>query len=251
MIAKLILYNPQYSCFCYLTISSGKGHYSFVIDMIACGSLHYFVSSSQSLRVGIDFESTSSIIGAIYALSSISINKNLGFTMKKLIGLDRLICTEPPLAPGQFFGLLGGVSSRTSTDLNPASASQSYRITDWTELAFSKTAANQIQVGGHPVCRFAWLRTHAPRHLVLHMAGCMSRTHAGCHHSYQMSGCMTGTHARHHIITHMASCMRGDTSCVVDPPRASICQAACAASMNGDTSSFWRHSACWTVDTTF
>ncbi|KAF3538088.1 hypothetical protein F2Q69_00020639 [Brassica cretica] len=34
-------------------------------------------------------------------------------------------------------------------------------------------------------------------------------------------------------------------------PRASTCQAACKASINGDTSSFCRHSACWTVDTTF
>ena len=58
-----------------------------------------------------------------------------------------------------------------------------------------------------PVCRSAWLRTHARRHLVLHMAGCMSRTHAGRHHSSQMSGCMTGTHARRHSITHMAGRM--------------------------------------------
>ncbi|KAF2581648.1 hypothetical protein F2Q68_00005271 [Brassica cretica] len=48
-------------------------------------------------------------------------SQNLSFTMKKLSGLDRLIWTQtkPPLASGQFFGLPGGVSSRTSTDLNP------------------------------------------------------------------------------------------------------------------------------------
>jgi len=84
--------------------------------------------------------------------------------MNTLTGLDGLICTEPPLAARQFFGLPGGVSSRTSSDLKPwnwtnsghhlhliikgtdwsgrnhlerASASQSYRIADWTELAFS------------------------------------------------------------------------------------------------------------------
>lgn len=55
-----------------------------------------------------------------------------------------------------------------------------------------------------PVCRFAWLRTHARRHLVLHMAGCMSRTHAGRHHSSQMSSCMTGAHARRHTSSHMS-----------------------------------------------
>ncbi|KAL0836285.1 hypothetical protein Bca101_088174 [Brassica carinata] len=55
-----------------------------------------------------------------------------------------------------------------------------------------------------PVCRFAWLRTHARLHLVLHMAGCMSRTHAGRHHSSQMSGCMTRTHARRHSSTYIS-----------------------------------------------
>ena len=55
-----------------------------------------------------------------------------------------------------------------------------------------------------PVCRFAWLRTHARRHLVLHMAGCMSRTHVGRHHSSPMSGCMTRTHARRHSTTDMS-----------------------------------------------
>ncbi|WZY99359.1 hypothetical protein YC2023_071688 [Brassica napus] len=58
-----------------------------------------------------------------------------------------------------------------------------------------------------PVCRSAWLRTHARRHLVLHMAGCMSRTHAGRHHSSQMSGCMTGAHARRHTSSHMSISM--------------------------------------------
>ncbi|KAF3595953.1 hypothetical protein DY000_02020763 [Brassica cretica] len=29
-----------------------------------------------------------------------------------------------------------------------------------------------------------------------------------------------------------------------ETPRASTCQAACTASMHGDTSSYWRHSAC-------
>ncbi|KAF2616396.1 hypothetical protein F2Q68_00038967 [Brassica cretica] len=40
--------------------------------------------------------------------------------LRNAAGLDRLIWTwiEPPLAFGQFFGLPGGVSSRTSTDLN-------------------------------------------------------------------------------------------------------------------------------------
>ncbi|KAF3607855.1 hypothetical protein DY000_02050911 [Brassica cretica] len=58
-----------------------------------------------------------------------------------------------------------------------------------------------------PVCRFAWLRTHARRYLVLHMAGCMSRTHAGRHHSSQMSGCITRAHARRHSSTHMSISM--------------------------------------------
>ncbi|KAF3573429.1 hypothetical protein F2Q69_00058885 [Brassica cretica] len=58
-----------------------------------------------------------------------------------------------------------------------------------------------------PVCRFAWLRTHARRNLVLQMAGCMSRTHAGRHHSSQMSDCMTRTHARRHNSTHMSIIM--------------------------------------------
>ena len=46
-----------------------------------------------------------------------------------------------------------------------------------------------------------------PFHLVLHMAGCMSRTHAGRHHSSQMSGCMTGAHARRHTSSHMSISM--------------------------------------------
>ncbi|KAG5384890.1 hypothetical protein IGI04_036360 [Brassica rapa subsp. trilocularis] len=58
-----------------------------------------------------------------------------------------------------------------------------------------------------PVCHFAWLRTHARRHLVLHMSGCMSRTHAGRHHSSHMSGCMARTHARRHPSTHMSISM--------------------------------------------
>ena len=45
--------------------------------------------------------------------------QNLGFIMKKLTRLDRLIWTESPLAAGQFFGHFGGVSRRTSTDMNP------------------------------------------------------------------------------------------------------------------------------------
>ena len=57
------------------------------------------------------------------------------------------------------------------------------------------------------MCRFARLRTHARRHLVLHMAGCMSRTHARSHHSSQMSGCMTRTHARRHSNTDMSISM--------------------------------------------
>ncbi|KAG5373652.1 hypothetical protein IGI04_043032 [Brassica rapa subsp. trilocularis] len=58
-----------------------------------------------------------------------------------------------------------------------------------------------------PVCRSAWLRTHARRHLVLHMAGCMFRTHGGRHHSSQMSGCMTGAHARRHTSSYMSISM--------------------------------------------
>ncbi|WZY93919.1 hypothetical protein YC2023_066248 [Brassica napus] len=147
---------------------------------------------------------------------------------------------------------------------------------------------SQLALGWwQPVCRSAWLQKHARRHLVLHMAGCMSRTHVGRHHSSQMSGCMTGVHARRHTSSHMSismlrlhasrhlvlhmagcmssthagrhhssqmsgcmtgaharrhtshtwlaacfGCMRGDTSCLVDPPRASTCQAACAAYMH-------------------
>ncbi|KAL0758365.1 hypothetical protein Bca101_074515 [Brassica carinata] len=46
-------------------------------------------------------------------------------------------------------------------------------------------------------------------------------------------------------------CIRNNTSCLVNPPRASTCQAACTTSMHGDTSSFCRNSACSMVDTTF
>ncbi|KAG5394518.1 hypothetical protein IGI04_024481 [Brassica rapa subsp. trilocularis] len=60
------------------------------------------------------------------------------------------------------------------------------------------------------------------------MSGCMTRTHAGATASYTWLAASFG-------------CMRGDTSCLVDPPRASTCQVACAASMHGDTSSFCRH----------
>ena len=55
-----------------------------------------------------------------------------------------------------------------------------------------------------PVCRFAWLWTHARRHLVLHMAGSMSQQHAGRHTHVQMALCTTGTHARRHTISHMS-----------------------------------------------
>ncbi|KAF3570454.1 hypothetical protein F2Q69_00059567 [Brassica cretica] len=58
-----------------------------------------------------------------------------------------------------------------------------------------------------PVCRSAWLRSHAQWHLVLHMAFSMARTHAGRHHSSQISGCMTRTHARRHSSSHMAGRM--------------------------------------------
>ncbi|KAF3500592.1 hypothetical protein F2Q69_00042594 [Brassica cretica] len=61
---------------------------------------------------------------------------------------------------------------------------------------------------------------------------------------------MEGTTAAHTWLAACFGCMRGDTSCLVDPPRASTCQAACDASTHGDSSSLYRHSAFWAVDTT-
>ncbi|KAF2540164.1 hypothetical protein F2Q68_00030831 [Brassica cretica] len=96
--------------------------------------------------------------------------------MKKMTGLDRLIWTriEPPLASGQFFGLPGGVSNRNSIDLNPSGCDEM----SWGRGLFIEDINQSASGWWQPVCRFAWLRTHARRHLVLHMAGCMSRTHA-------------------------------------------------------------------------
>ncbi|KAF3497985.1 hypothetical protein DY000_02054930 [Brassica cretica] len=118
--------------------------------------------------------------------------------MKTLTGLDGR--TEPSLTSGHFFELPSGVSSRTSTDLNPSGCDEM----SWGRGLFIEDSNQSASGWWQPVCHFAWLRTHAQRHLVLHMACCMSRTHAGRHHSSQMSGCMTATHARHHSITHMA-----------------------------------------------
>ncbi|KAF3564653.1 hypothetical protein DY000_02016332 [Brassica cretica] len=156
--------------------------------------------------------------------------------MKKLIGLDRLIWTrtEPPLASGQFFGLPGGVSSRTSTDLNPNELGSRGIYRRQQPIRFRLVAARVSLRMAPDACAAA---PRAPNGWL----------HAGRHHSSKMSGCMTRTHARRHSSTHMSiscfSCIREDTSCLVDPPRASTCQAACTASMHGDTSSFWRHSA--------
>ncbi|KAF3511681.1 hypothetical protein F2Q69_00005876 [Brassica cretica] len=107
--------------------------------------------------------------------------------MKKLTGLDRLIWTrtEPPLASGQ-----SGCDERS-----------------WGRGLLIEDSNQSASGWWQPVCRFARLRTHARRHLVLHMAGCMSRTHARSHHSSQMSGCMTRTHARRHSSTHMSISM--------------------------------------------
>ncbi|KAF2540136.1 hypothetical protein F2Q68_00031253 [Brassica cretica] len=58
---------------------------------------------------------------------------------------------------------------------------------------------------------------------------------------------MQGATGAHTCRSTCFSCMRGDTSFLVDPPRAYTCQAACTASMQGDSSSFWRHSACYMV----
>ncbi|WZZ44745.1 hypothetical protein YC2023_041004 [Brassica napus] len=54
---------------------------------------------------------------------------------------------------------------------------------------------------------------------------------------------MQGAKASHTWLAACFGCMRGDTSCLVDPPCASTCQAACTASIHGDTSSFCRYSA--------
>ncbi|KAF2574016.1 hypothetical protein F2Q70_00002705 [Brassica cretica] len=125
--------------------------------------------------------------------------------MKKLTGLDRLIWTrtEPPLASGQFFGLPDEVSSRTSTDLNPSGCDEMI----WGRGLLIEDSNQSASGWWQPVRRFAWLWTHARQHLVLHVAGCMSRTHAGRHHSSHMSGCMTRTHARRHSSTHMSISM--------------------------------------------
>ncbi|KAG5384904.1 hypothetical protein IGI04_036374 [Brassica rapa subsp. trilocularis] len=126
--------------------------------------------------------------------------------MKTLTGLDGLfwIRTEPPLASGQFFRLPGG-SFRVKIVENRRSDGTGLRI-DYTlsrhfaSLSFSLATSGCVEMSRgrgvfigdtsqsasgwwQPVCRFAWLRTHVRRHLVLHMAGCMSqntvRTHKG------------------------------------------------------------------------
>ncbi|KAF2571889.1 hypothetical protein F2Q70_00002716 [Brassica cretica] len=125
--------------------------------------------------------------------------------MKTLTGLDGLIWTrtEPPLAPGQLFGIPGGVSSRTSTDLKPSVCVEMI----WGRGVFIGDTSQSVSGWWQPVCRFAWLRTHARRHLVLHMSFSMAKTHAGHHHSYHISGCMTETHARRHTISQMSISM--------------------------------------------
>ncbi|KAF3508450.1 hypothetical protein F2Q69_00005929 [Brassica cretica] len=73
------------------------------------------------------------------------------------------------------------------------------------------------------------------------MSSYMSQTHAGGHLHVQMACCMAGVHASRHTAP-----LRVDQhASVADTatPRASTCQAACAASMHGDTSTFCRHSA--------
>ncbi|KAF2583304.1 hypothetical protein F2Q70_00011374 [Brassica cretica] len=77
----------------------------------------------------------------------------------------------------------------------------------WGRGVFIRDSNQSASGWWQPVCRFAWLRTHVRRHLVLHMAGCMSRTHAGCHHSSQMSNCMTRAHARRNSSTHISISM--------------------------------------------
>ncbi|WZZ60558.1 hypothetical protein YC2023_060665 [Brassica napus] len=157
---------------------------------------------------------------------------DLGFTMKKLTGLDRLIWTrtEPPLASGQFFGLPGGVSSRTSTDLNPRQQPISFRLVAARvslRMAPNACAATprvpHVFQHGQDTCRTPPLLPDARLH--------------------DWNSCK----ATHHL-THVDQ--HASVACA-ETPRASTCQAACIASMHGDTSSFCRHSACCTVDTTF
>ncbi|KAF2616421.1 hypothetical protein F2Q68_00038573 [Brassica cretica] len=62
----------------------------------------------------------------------------------------------------------------------------------WGRGVFIGDSSQSASGWWQPVCRSAWLRTHARRHLVLHMAGCMSQPHAGRHTSSHMSGSMPG-----------------------------------------------------------
>ncbi|WZY93882.1 hypothetical protein YC2023_066211 [Brassica napus] len=191
---------------------------------------------------------------------------NLGFTMKKLKGVDRLIWTrtEPPLASGQFFDFpenMTGLDGLNWTELPRHNRKESTIGRNWPSrrhqpISFRLVAARvslrmapdactatpraphgwlhvqdtcrtppllpDIRLHDWSSCKAPHILTHVdqhasvacvatsrawPIHLVLHMAGCMSRTHEGRHHSSQMSGCMTGTHARCHSITHMAGRM--------------------------------------------
>ncbi|KAF3508333.1 hypothetical protein F2Q69_00007880 [Brassica cretica] len=72
------------------------------------------------------------------------------------------------------------------------------------------------------------------------MSSYMPKIPARRHIHVQMACCMAGVHASRHTAP-----LRVDQHASVadtTTPRASTCQAACAASMHGDNSSFCRHS---------
>ncbi|KAL0885757.1 hypothetical protein Bca101_009740 [Brassica carinata] len=83
--------------------------------MIACDSLHYFVSSSQSLSAGIDFESTNSIIGALYAISSIN-QIHPVLKTSKIKTTDEQQAARPILAYSSLGSRLQGVGVNTHVD---------------------------------------------------------------------------------------------------------------------------------------
>ncbi|KAF2571191.1 hypothetical protein F2Q70_00001936 [Brassica cretica] len=93
--------------------------------------------------------------------------------MKKLTGLDKLIWTrtEPPLAYGQFFGLPGGVSSKTSTDLNPRHQPISFRLVAARvslrmapDTCVAAPRAPHVRLHGQDTCRTPPLLPHVRMH---------------------------------------------------------------------------------------
>ncbi|KAF3511374.1 hypothetical protein F2Q69_00006832 [Brassica cretica] len=85
--------------------------------------------------------------------------------------------------------------------------------------------------------------THGRTHVFLHVSDTCSRTPT------RPDGLLNGWSSC--VATHGSpACRSACFGCRYTTPRASTCQAACAASMHGDTSRFCRHSASYMVATT-